>query len=271
MNRAAMRLSAIPGVLSLLILCPQAHSAPVPRLSTKTVEQLAVTAAKDAHFDVAKFRHDPPKFDSVTRVWIVTFTRALLSSPDTFNAFVYDATSRTEVNCLGMSNFGPPLKIAELPEEIRAFVPSGESATDVVCADLSGTGTAGYLLVTRKRNGDSARTLQVLIRKPDGKLSPVIRNANAIQGTAQDFMGGYEVVARTDRIEVINRQLGSGGGDIWTLYFQWSPPDTTWLLSRVDKTLVGPGHAEDDIAYVQRPHDFGRITIAQFDFAKFEQ
>lgn len=271
MNRTVTGLSLIASVLSLLILCPPARSASRPRLSAADVQHLAVAAAKDAHMNVANFRHDLPKFDPVTRVWMVKFTRTLPSSPDTFNVFVYDATSNTEVTCLGMSNFGAPLKLTDLPREVRPFVPAGDSAIDVACADLNGSGKAGYLLVSRKTSADSARTLRVLLRQPDGKLSSAVRNANIIQPTAQDFMGGYEVVARTDRIKVINRQLGSGGGDVWTLYFKWSPPDATWLLSRVDKTLVGAGHAEDDTAYVQRPNDFGRITIAQFDFNKFEQ
>lgn len=271
MSLAAMRLSVISSVLSLLVLCTQAHAASSPRLSAKAVQQLAVAAAKDAHFNVSKFGHFPSTFDPITRVWTVNFRSKSLSSSDTFNVFVYDATSHTEVTCLGMSIGGIPLKMTELPQEVRPFVPAGESATDVVCANLNGTGKAAYLLVTRKMNGDGLRTLQVLLRQPDGKLSSVIRNSDVIQPSEKDFMGGYEVIARTDRIEVINRQLGSGGGDVWTLYFQWSPPDTTWLLSRVDKTLVGPGHAEDDIAYIQCPSDFGRITIAQFNFTKFEQ
>lgn len=270
-NRAAKRPLVISSVLVLLILCTHAHATPRPRLSAEAVQQLAVAALENAHLSVTRFRHDPPKFDSVTRVWIVKFTRTLPSYPETFNVFVFDATSHTEVTCLGMTHFGPPLKLTELPREVRPFVPAGESATDVVCADFNGTGQAGYILVSRKENGNSVRTLQVLSRQPDHRLSSVVRNANLIQPTAKDFMGGYEVIARTDRIEVVNRQLGSGGGDIWTLYFQWSPQDATWLLSRVDKTLVGPGHAEDDIAYVQRPADFGRITIAQFDFDKFER
>jgi uncharacterized protein YecT (DUF1311 family) len=258
-------------VTNILGLCSSAtHPGSPQRLSAQGVQRLAVAAAKDAHFKGNKFSPFPAKFDSVTRVWTVNFRSTSPSSPDTFNVFVYDATSHTEVTCLGMSWGGAPLAMTEIPEEVRPFVPPGESAIDVLCANLNGTGRPGYLLVTRKEDWDTGSTLQVLLRQPDGKLSSVVRNANVLQPGDQAFIGRSEVIARTNRIKVVHSLLGSGGGDVWTIYFQWSPPDATWLLSRVDKQLVGPGHAEDDIAYVQRPSDFGRITLARFNLDRFE-
>jgi hypothetical protein len=173
------------------------------------------------------------------------------------------------MTCLGMSWSGAPLAMTEIPKVVRPFVPPGESATNVLCADLNGTGKSGYVLVTRRGGFDNASTLQVLVRQHDGKLSSVVRNANVLQPHEQAFFGRSEVIARTGRIEVVHSLVGREGGDIWTIYFQWSPIDATWLLSRVDKT-VDPGGPEDDVPYVQRPGDFGRITLAQFNFDKFK-
>ena len=160
MSSRSLRPLLIPSVLSLLVLCAHAHAAPGARLSAEVVKQLAVAAAANADFNGNKFGPFPPKFDSVTRVWTVNFRSTSPSSPETFNVFVYDATSHTEVTCLGMSWDGAPLAMAEIPREVRPFVPSGESATNVLCGNLNDTGNAGYVLVTRKQNWDSASTLQ---------------------------------------------------------------------------------------------------------------
>ena len=202
-------ISCVPNILGLC--AAPTHAASPPRLSAKGVQQLAVAAAKDAHFNGNKFSPFPAQFDSVTRVWTVNFRQTSLSSPDSFNVFVYDATSHVEVSCLGMSEGGAPIKMADLPQEVRPFVPSGESATDVLCAHLNGTGKQGYVLVTRRGNWDSASTLQILVRQPDGKLSSVVRNANVLQPHEQAFVGRSEVIARANRIEVVHSVLGSGG------------------------------------------------------------
>lgn len=175
----------------------------------------------------------------------------------------YLATSRKACGASGFEK----VQAAGPSGDVRSFVPAGEVAIEVECADLIGNGQQGFLLVTQKE-GD--RRLQVLLRKPDGKLSAVVQNKNVIQPQAFDGMGGgYTIIGHHGRINVTNTTAGSGGGDAYAFDFQWSPSDNTWLLIRVEKELSGYAHTTDDHGFVRLPKDFGRITINQFDFHAF--
>ncbi len=270
----ALLTAGVAQFISPIALATQAPAAPPPvtarpRLSEPAVETLALSAATNAGIDVSKFGHTPPNFDPVTKVWNLRF-RAKISPlkrpplPDSFSVFVYDATSHTETTCLGKFSEGLPIKAAELPKEVRPFVPKGEDALDLQCADLSGDGRSSYVLVT----GWSSHTLQILLRTPDGKLSSVVRKDGVLDGSGGD--GAFEVIARRGRLQIVNKMIGSGGGDIYTYYFQWSAADGTWLLTRAEKTLEGYAHTDDDHAFVQHPKDFGRVTLGEFDTKPFE-
>lgn len=172
----------------------------------------------------------------------------------------------TSLKACGASGF-EKAQAAGPSGDVRSFIPAGEVAIEVECADLIGDGQQGFLLVTGKE-GD--RRLQVLLRKPDGKLSAVVQNKNVIQPQAFDGMGGgYTIIGHNGRIDVTNTTAGSGGGDTYAFDFQWSPPDNTWLLIRVERELYGYAYTSDDHGFVRLPKDFGRITINQFDFHAF--
>jgi uncharacterized protein len=253
-------------------------AAAVPaRLSSVIVQNLADAASQQALYDMAQYEAwGTPRFDDVTRVWTVEF-HGRPSSPrhpskanfqSRFYAFVYDDTSRTQVTCPGLYGVGAAIPSKDLPAEVRDFVAMGDSAMDLYCANLSGNGRKDYLLVTQNQK-DTRRTLQILLRGPDGELRSVVRNPNVVQPPFDDGMGGYAIIARRNRFEVMNTSAGSGGGDTYVFYFQYSPHERIWFLTRAEKVLTGYAHSSDDDPYTELPKDFGRITIEDFDLQRF--
>jgi hypothetical protein len=254
-----------------------AHS----RLSVKEVQAIAEAAAQSASYDMSKFvmtedYFSPIYFDPVTKVWVVTFKGREPTVLDfrkqqpsgehrkKFRVLVYDETSRTEVTCLGMTEPNSTVETKDLPLEVQSFVGDDERATDLYCADLNGDGLQDYLLVTQDRN------MKILLRKPDGKLALAVSNGNAVQAPYdQGINGAYNVIARRNKFSVTNLSAGSGGGDTYVFYFEYSPAESTWILTRAEKSLSGYAHSDDDHGGKWLPRDFGLITFAEFNKAKF--
>jgi hypothetical protein len=83
-------------------------------LSAAQVKDLAEAAAEASSIDMKPFSPAVPHFDPLTRVWLINFTAndqgsALLRK---LSVFVYDATSRAEVTCMGLTSFGQSMATA---------------------------------------------------------------------------------------------------------------------------------------------------------------
>jgi len=253
-------------------------------LSQKDVLAIAESAAKQAGYSVAQsativawpsineFNWQGPLYDPTTQVWRVKFSKQ--GGPnhvDTFNVFVFDTTSHTEITCPGMEAIVSVMETNELPPDVRSFVPEGEQPEWLECADLNGDGVSDYVLVTEESSHLVRRTLQVLLRQSNGELKSVASNSHLVQIPAADGINGMpRVFVRKNRIVVVNSSAGSGGGDVLKFYFEYSPSESTWLLTRAEKSLVGYAHSDDDQAYVQRPGDFGHLTIADVQSKQFQ-
>lgn len=259
-----------------------AASAPAapPRLSPKIVRQLADAASKK-FYDVDRYMTwGAPRFDRVTRVWTVEYHWKLLSPKqideshfrNRFYVFVYDQSAQTQVTCLGLYGVGSYIPLKDLPTQVRRFVPKDGAAIDLYCADLNGTGRSDYLLLTadHKVTVSTRRTLQILVSGPDDELRSVVKNSDVVQPPIDDAFGGYTIIPRRNRFEVMNTVAGMGGGDTHVFYFQYSPHERTWLLTRVEKELTGYAHSDDDVPYAELPDEFGRITIQNFDLRRFK-
>lgn len=267
---AAIDTSRLLGVMLLTGYVSSAVGAHA-RLTAPEVQTLADAAASNASYDLSTFVRFGGRFDPVTRVWIVDF-RGKEPSGDhkkIFRVFVYDATSRTEVTCLGMTEPGATIETAALPVEVRSFIVDGELATDLYCADLNGDGQPDYLLVTRDSK-QTKRTIQILLRRPNGQLVSAVSNANVVQPPFEDGVNGsHNVVARRNKFSVVNYSAGSGGGDEHVFYFEYSQSASTWILTRAEKEITGTV-SEDDRGGSWLPKDFGLITFGEFDRRQFE-
>jgi hypothetical protein len=243
------------------------------RLSVAEVQALADAAAPSASYDQSSFVHfGLPHFDPVTRVWVVDFAGKEPKDDHRkrFRVFVYDATSRTEVTCLGMTEPGGTMGTAALPSEVQSFVANGEAATELYCADLNGDGLPDYLLVTQDQS-QSKRTIQILLRKPNGQLTSAVSNANVVQPPFEDGVNGqHNIIARHNKFSVVNESAGSGGGVDHVFYFEYSKPAGTWILTRAERELTGNAHAEYERGGTWVQKDFGRIEFSEFDRRRFD-
>jgi hypothetical protein len=235
------------------------------RLSAQEVQSLADTAATSASYDMGKFnRFGSPRFDVVTRVWDVEFRGWTQTR---FRVFVYDATSHTEVTCLGMSP-GGLIETADLPLEVQSFVANGERATDLECADLRGDGLPDYLLVTQNRE-QTKRTVQILLREPQRQIISAVSNSKLVQAPFEDGVNGdHYIVARRNKFKVVNDSAGTGGGIGHSFYFEYSKTENTWLLTRAKKHIWGT-QSEGEQNNTWGPKDFGSIKIGEFDRGLF--
>jgi hypothetical protein len=241
------------------------------RLTVAEVQALAEAAASKASYDLSTFVSSGGYLDPITKVWVVDFRG---KEPGDYQkilrVFVYDTTSRTEVTCLGMTQQGGTMKTGALPSEVQSFVATDESATDLYCADLNGDGLPDYLLVTQNQS-QTKRTVQILLREPNGQLTSAVSNANVIQAPFEDGINGsHNIIARRNKFSVINVSAGSGGGDDYVFYFEYSQAASKWILTRAEKQLSGDAHSEDDRGHTWLPKDFGVVNFGEFDRRQFQ-
>lgn len=129
----------------------------------------------------------------------------------------------------------PVERTIEIPAEVRSFVPVGSDPIALETADLNGNGRQDYVLVTEERapqeEGESAgnRTLCILLRGQDGRLTLAKSNAHAIYtadmgGMMGDPFVGVNVSTRSFEIE-------HSGGSAWrwsmTYRFNYSKRNNT--------------------------------------------
>lgn len=198
-------------------------------LSREKVQALATAAARSASYDLNTFViFGVAQLDPVTKVWRVDFVdNARVAYMNRFRVFVFDATSHTEVTCVGMMTVGAVVENTSLPVEVQPFITTDERPTDLECADLKGDGRPGYVLVTQN-SSQTKRTLQILLRESDGRLKSAVQNVNVVQPPFEDGINGsHSVIARRNKISVINTSAGSGGGDDHVFYFEYSDKAAT--------------------------------------------
>jgi hypothetical protein len=264
------RQGQIIGATLLLGLVSSAFAAHA-HLSARKVEALAAAAAQSASYDKGSFvKFGGPYFDPVTRVWLVDFMgKAPGNREKRFSVYVFDATSRTEVTCLGVAGFESARDSGALPNEVRTFVPSGEHPMELYCADLNGDGLSDYVFVTEDEQ-HTKRTMQILIRKPNGQLTSAVSNANAVQPPFEDGINGsHRINVRRNKFSIINVSAGSGVGDSHIFYFEYMQLENTWVLTRAEKEITGTASA-DDRGGKWSQKDFGAITINEFDRRRFQ-
>lgn len=236
------------------------------RLPPDEVTKIAESAAKQESYDGLSFTEaQPPAFDRVTQVWRVDFRGVRVPEfghEMKFSVFVYDATSRTAVGCLGTDTEGV------VPSEIRPFM-KNEDFVELICGDLNGDGFPDLLLITENQKSEIwYRRLQILIRRPDGTLTFAVSNSNVVQNV--DGVGGsFEVHARRNKFVVTNVLAGMHwDGSRRDYYFEYSQSGGTWVLTRVEYKVLGANyHDEHDRTWL--PKELGTVKFGEVDDRKF--
>jgi hypothetical protein len=133
------------------------------------------------------------------------------------------------------------------------------------CADINGDGLPDYLLVTQDQ-ALTKRTLQILLRRPTGEIFSALTNSQIAQPPFEDGVmgGGVQILARRNKFQVEDISGGSGGGERFVYYFEYSKSEKTWLLTRGEKRGWGTG-AEGYRDKTWLPGTFGRIAIDEFN------
>lgn len=163
----------------------------------------------------------------------------------------------------------------KISAEVKPFIEKGAAAIAVESADLNGDGAMDFVLVTEpskpeaksdENNGDE-RTLLIIIRGADGKLTLAKRNSTVVYckscgGAFGDPFAGIEV--KSNGFTVNNY-----GGSAWrwseSYQFNYSRRERTWQLVRVVQESFNALEPQKVKTVILTPKKFGKIDINDFD------
>ena len=163
----------------------------------------------------------------------------------------------------------------KIPAEVKPFIAKDANAIALESADLNGDGTTDFILVTEPQmaktndeESDSERTLMILTRGGDGKLTLAKSNKEVVYckscgGAFGDPFDSIE--AKRNTFTVYNY-----GGSAWRwgerYQFNYSRIDKTWQLVRVEEISYNSTEPDKNIkTKIFTPKKFGKIDIADFD------
>lgn len=172
----------------------------------------------------------------------------------------------------------------KVPAEVRPFVESGTNPIALESADLNGDGTKDYILVLERESGlemdeydtpTNQRPLLILVRGKDKKLTEAKRNEKMVMcsqcgGIFGDPLAGITVGKNTF---TVNHYGGSAWRWTADYKFNYSRIDKTWQLVQIEKTSyhnVRPMEETLEKTVLTPPKDFGKVDVADFDPADYE-
>lgn len=186
--------------------------------------------------------------------------------------------------CFSVMTADAQTEALKIPAEVKPFVEKGAKAIALEAADLNGDGLKDYVLVLERENATekdefdypkNQRPLLILTRGKGNKLSEAKRNEKIVMcsecgGMMGDPFAGMTVGKNTF---TVNHYGGSAWRWELSYKFNYSRIDKTWQLVRFERTDF---HAADQNETMKRkmktpPKDFGKIDLADFDPAAFEE
>ncbi|HSE24804.1 MAG TPA: hypothetical protein VLB68_24295 [Pyrinomonadaceae bacterium] len=187
--------------------------------------------------------------------------------------------------CLSGVSAQAQTETIKVPDEVKPFIEQQAIPIALESADLNGDGLKDYILVLERENPSlkddetdfpkNQRPLLILIRSTDNKLTEAKRNdlivmCSACGGVMGDPFTGVKVARNTF---TVNHYGGSAWRWSVDYKFNYSRIDKTWQLVRIENTSF---HASDVNKTFNRkimtpPKHFGKVDIADFDPAKYNQ
>lgn len=171
----------------------------------------------------------------------------------------------------------------KIPAEVQPFIENGSKAIALESADLNRDNLKDYILVLERENPTqkdeydypkNQRPLLILTRDKNTKLSEAKRNENIVMCSECGGMMGDPFMGVTVGKNTFT--VNHYGGSAWrwglSYKFNYSRIDKTWQLVRFEREDF---HAADQTKTMKRkiklPKDFGKVDIAAFDPAMFEE
>jgi hypothetical protein len=164
-----------------------------------------------------------------------------------------------------------------LPAELKPFVLPKHEMLDFIKADLNMDGRADYVLILKQEGEDTltfdnekwdaARTLLLIIRRPDNKLKLAVSNTDIVLcrhcgGAMGDPYMGIEAKAGEFTLDFY-------GGSSWkwgnTITFRYDKLKKNWFLQR---EIITSSHPEED-RYVESSSIIDRAEIGMVSLADY--
>ena len=162
----------------------------------------------------------------------------------------------------------------KIPLEAQEFIVKGDHAVALEAADLNGDGTQDFILVTEKttaktndEEADSLRTLMILTRNADGKLTLAESNNQVVY--CKSCGGAFGDPFASIEVKRNSFTVNNYGGSAWrwskSYQFNYSRRDKTWQLVRADSQSYNSTEPNKVKTTIRTAKNFGKIDIADFD------
>jgi hypothetical protein len=191
--------------------------------------------------------------------------------PQTPNEITSDAMKTTSAVPTARQPMSSPIE-APSNDDVRTFEGGGASILNTQYGDLNADGRTDALIVLDPPViGDApadrrARTVQLLIRSPDGRLRAVARNDRIVPcETCAGLAGDPFGYARIDK-DGFTLLTEGGSREHWSneYTFKYAADRQDWLLDKVQRKVTDTGTGKSKkLALTGR--DFGTVTFDDFD------
>jgi hypothetical protein len=162
----------------------------------------------------------------------------------------------------------------QLPTSAKSFVLPNHDVLKFQKGDLNKDNIEDIVLVLEQKDGDdmAARPLLLLLQDAKGVYTLAARNDKVVACKGCGGMMGDPLAGIAIKNGFFTIEEEGGSRERWTRYitFQYDAAQKTWVLHRIDETMVDTLEPKNDTKSVKTAKNFGKILFAQYDSEKME-
>lgn len=162
----------------------------------------------------------------------------------------------------------------QLPESAKAFILPNHEVLKFQKGDLNKDNIEDIVVVLENKKGDdmSVRPLLLLLQDAKGVYTLAARNDKVVACKGCGGMMGDPLEDIAIKNGFFTIEEAGGSRERWTRYitFQYDSAQKTWVLHRIDESMVDTIEPKNDKKSVKTAKNFGKILFAQYDSEKME-
>lgn len=162
----------------------------------------------------------------------------------------------------------------QLPESAKSFILPDHKVLKFQKGDLNKDNIEDIVVVLENNKGDdmSARPLLLLIQDAKGVYTLAARNDKVVACKGCGGMMGDPLAGIAIKNGFFTIEEAGGSRERWTRYitFQYDTAQKTWVLHRIDESMVDTLEPKNDKKSVKTAKNFGKILFTQYDSEKME-
>ncbi len=162
----------------------------------------------------------------------------------------------------------------QLPESTKAFILPNHEVLKFQKGDLNMDNIEDIVLILETKEDDdmAARPLLLLLQDAKGAYILAARNDKVVACKGCGGMMGDPLAGIAIKNGFFTIEEEGGSRERWTRYitFQYDGTQKTWVLHRIDETMVDTIEPKNDTKSVKTAKNFGKIQFMHYDSEKME-